>query len=45
MELMEFRFIMRVLFWIAKCLARQSPSTKELENIEKDYQAYIQSRL
>lgn len=45
MELIQFRFIMRTLLWIAKAIARRNPPARELENIEKDYQGYIQSKL
>lgn len=45
MELIQFRFIMRTLLWIAKAVTRHNSSMKELENIEKDYQAYIQSKM
>ena len=45
MELLQFRFIMRTLLWIAKAIAHRNPPARELDNIEKDYQSYIQSKL
>lgn len=45
MELIEFRFIMRLLLWIAKTVAQRSPNIKELDNIERDYQGHIQSKI
>lgn len=44
MSSIEFRFIMRTLLWIAKWLAGQRPATKEIQNIEKDYNAYVQNQ-